>query len=141
VVSLKKCFACSQGLPKRGRRRCPECARVFKGSGWDGIDTHWRARHERIMSYQEFWASLCRAHREPKPRTCPSCRKGIPRTWPCQCPECAQVFKGRGWGGIEAHWKSRHTDVMSYEDFLASLCPAHRGAGDRTTGFLPLGEA
>ncbi len=31
-----------------------------------------------------------------------------------QCPECGHVFKGQGWGGIDAHWRSRHRDVMSY---------------------------
>jgi hypothetical protein len=92
------------------------------------------------MPYEKFWASLCRGHRAPKPLACPSCRKGIPANWPCQCPECAQVFKGRGWEGIDAHWKSHHADIMSYESFLASLCPAHRGAGDRKSGFLPLGD-
>jgi hypothetical protein len=29
---------------------------------------------------------------------------------------------------------------MPYEDFFASLCPAHRGGGDPGTGYLPLGE-
>jgi hypothetical protein len=29
---------------------------------------------------------------------------------------------------------------MPYEDFFASLCPAHRGGGDSATDYLPLGE-
>jgi hypothetical protein len=29
---------------------------------------------------------------------------------------------------------------MAYEDFFASLCPAHRGGGDPSTDYLPLGE-
>jgi hypothetical protein len=29
---------------------------------------------------------------------------------------------------------------MPYEDFFASLCPAHRGGGDPATDYLPLGE-
>ena len=34
---------------------CPECGYHFRGRGWDGIDAHWRARHESIMSYSEAW--------------------------------------------------------------------------------------
>ena len=30
---------------------CPECWYVFKGNGWDGIDAHWRPRHEDVMPY------------------------------------------------------------------------------------------
>ena len=137
---MPACLACEKGLPKRGRRRCPVCSRAFRGQGWDGIDAHWRARHLDVMTYEEFWASLCREHRAPRPRSCPSCLKGIPVGGPTQCPECAQVFRGRGWEGIEAHWRAQHADLASYEDFLASLCPAHRGTRDKHSGFLPLGE-
>jgi hypothetical protein len=56
-----------------------------------------------------------------------------------QCPECAQVFQGRGWSGVEAHWKAHHGDVMSYDDFWRSLCPAHRRSHALGSGFLPLG--
>jgi hypothetical protein len=34
---------------------CPECGHQFKGSGFDGIDAHWRAKHEAIMPYKEAW--------------------------------------------------------------------------------------
>jgi hypothetical protein len=50
------------------------------------------------------------------------------------------VFTGRGWSGVESHWRALHTDVMPYDDFFASLCPAHRGGGDPGTDYLPLGE-
>jgi hypothetical protein len=60
--------------------------------------------------------------------------------WVRQCPECAQVFQGKGWAGVEAHWKSKHEDLMSYADFWRSLCPGHRGAGDPLSGYLPLGK-
>ncbi len=30
------------------RKVCPECGHVFQGNGWDGIDAHWRAKHEGI---------------------------------------------------------------------------------------------
>jgi predicted amidophosphoribosyltransferase len=134
------CLACVRGVPKRGRRRCPECARAFRGSGWDGVEAHWNARHADRMPYERFWSSLCRAHRARRALECPCCAKGMPREGPTQCPECALVFKGKGWEGLDAHWKSKHPDVMSYDDFLGSLCPAHRKKSDRTSGFLPLGR-
>lgn len=31
------------------------------------------------------------------------------------CPECSHRFKGLGWGGIDAHWKAQHKDIMSYD--------------------------
>jgi predicted nuclease with RNAse H fold len=58
---------------------------------------------------------------------CPACAKGLPRTPPRICPECGHIFGGTTWGGIDAHWKSRHHAVMPYEQFWASLCPEHRG--------------
>ena len=39
-------------LPKN---TCPECGYQFKGSGFDGIDAHWRARHNDQMTYEEAW--------------------------------------------------------------------------------------
>jgi hypothetical protein len=32
------------------------------------------------------------------------------------CPECGHEFKGKGFGGLDAHWRARHTNVMPYED-------------------------
>jgi hypothetical protein len=34
---------------------CPECGHKFKGNGFDGIDAHWRAKHEAIMPYKDAW--------------------------------------------------------------------------------------
>ena len=34
---------------------CPECGHQFKGNGFDGIDAHWRARHEHLMPYAQAW--------------------------------------------------------------------------------------
>lgn len=31
------------------------------------------------------------------------------------CPECGHVFRGAGWGGIDAHWKALHLGIMAYE--------------------------
>jgi hypothetical protein len=57
------CRCCDVNTPKAGPRVCPECMHVFRGNGWDGIDAHWRARHEVIMPYEDFWQSLCDEHR------------------------------------------------------------------------------
>ena len=35
-------------------RTCPVCGKEFRGS-WGGIDAHWRARHEKVMPYEEAW--------------------------------------------------------------------------------------
>jgi predicted amidophosphoribosyltransferase len=139
-MSRQECPACRKRIPKRGRARCPECGYAFRGAGWDGVEAHWKARHLGAMPYREFWASLCAEHRAADPLSCPSCRKGIPLAWVRQCPECAQVFRGRGWAGVEAHWKAKHADVMSYDDFWRSLCPGHKGVGDGISGYLPLGR-
>jgi hypothetical protein len=44
-------------MPKRkaDSKICPEGDHVFRGNGWDGIDAHWRAKHEHIMSYEKAW--------------------------------------------------------------------------------------
>jgi hypothetical protein len=41
---------------KTGENLCPECDYKFKGNGFDGIDAHWRGKHEDdIMPYKEAW--------------------------------------------------------------------------------------
>lgn len=40
------------------KKVCPECGHVFKGNGWDGIDAHWRSKHEDIMPYEKAWPLL-----------------------------------------------------------------------------------
>jgi predicted amidophosphoribosyltransferase len=57
------CRCCQEDIPMERPRICPECGHVFKGNGWDGIDAHWRAKHERVMPYEAFWESLCQEHR------------------------------------------------------------------------------
>lgn len=42
-------------MSERQPKVCPECGHVFQGNGWDGIDAHWRARHEDVMPYREAW--------------------------------------------------------------------------------------
>lgn len=138
-MTAAECLACARGVPKLGRRRCPECGHAFRGSGWDGIEAHWRSRHEAVLPYASFWAALCRRHRARNVVGCPCCLKGIDVHAPRQCPECAQVFRGRGWEGLDAHWKAQHADVLAYDDLVASLCPGHRGEPDPTRGFLKFG--
>jgi hypothetical protein len=31
------------------------------------------------------------------------------------CPECGHQFQGGTWGGIDAHWKSKHEHIMPYK--------------------------
>ena len=50
-------------LPPKARagaevKICPVCGYRFKGRGWDGIDAHWRARHEAILPYERAWPLL-----------------------------------------------------------------------------------
>ena len=34
---------------------CPECGHRFRGNGFDGIDAHWRAKHEAVIPYSQAW--------------------------------------------------------------------------------------
>jgi hypothetical protein len=34
---------------------CPECGHQFRGNGFDGIDAHWRSKHEHILPYSDAW--------------------------------------------------------------------------------------
>ena len=34
---------------------CPECGHRFSGNGFDGIDAHWRSKHEHLMPYHMAW--------------------------------------------------------------------------------------
>jgi hypothetical protein len=38
-----------------GVKICPECHREFRGKGWEGIDAHWKAKHEHLLPYEEAW--------------------------------------------------------------------------------------
>lgn len=62
---MARCLWCeleqktSRRLRHGEARECPECDHVFKGSGWNGIDTHWKARHDReVMPYEGFWDGI-----------------------------------------------------------------------------------
>lgn len=58
-----QCMCCEHSVPTLGPRTCPICGHQFQGNGWDGIDAHWRSRHSGVMSYEQFWSSLCGAHK------------------------------------------------------------------------------
>jgi hypothetical protein len=60
--------------------------------------------------------------------TCRCCERRQPPNLPRLCPECPHVFRGNGWDGIDAHWRSAHEDVMPYEDFWKGLCANHGGS-------------
>ena len=40
------------------KRVCPACDYKFRGKGWEGIDAHWRSKHEDIMLYEDAWPLL-----------------------------------------------------------------------------------
>lgn len=61
---LVKCLCCTKNQKKERPRVCPECGHQFMGNGWDGIDAHWKSKHEDILPYKEFWASLCLEHKK-----------------------------------------------------------------------------
>lgn len=44
-------------------RICRECGHVFQGDGWNGIDAHWRAKHERVVHSEDFSKSMCKGTR------------------------------------------------------------------------------
>jgi hypothetical protein len=83
-------------------------------------------RPRRADSPEDQLALLGAANSSPHGRTCECCRAGIPFSRPKQCPKCLHVFQGNGWDGIDAHWRSKHENDLTYEDFWAGLCPAHR---------------
>jgi hypothetical protein len=60
----------SRRLENGQRRECPKCDKVFQGNGWDGIDAHWRAKHEREIRYEEFWKELCEFHKHGRCEQC-----------------------------------------------------------------------
>jgi len=37
------------------KKTCPACGHIFAGNGWDGIDAHWRSKHNAEMAYETAW--------------------------------------------------------------------------------------
>ena len=44
----------------------------------------------------------------------------------CPAPDCDHEF-ARAWGGIDAHWRANHEDIMPYGIFFSNLCRGHGG--------------
>jgi predicted transcriptional regulator len=42
-------------IREASHKLCPVCGHRFKGKGWDGIDAHWRSKHEATMPYERAW--------------------------------------------------------------------------------------
>ena len=58
--------------------------------------------------------------------SCYCCFKDIPQDSTKTCPACNHVFKGKGWEGLDAHWKAKHSDIMSYGELWTNMCEAHK---------------
>jgi hypothetical protein len=43
---------------ENSKKECPECGHEFKGNGWDGIDAHWRSKHDHVAPYEEVWPKI-----------------------------------------------------------------------------------
>jgi hypothetical protein len=56
-VSVQFSYTATTAAERTGKAKnvCPECGHQFKGNGFDGIDAHWRSKHEKIMPYKEAW--------------------------------------------------------------------------------------
>lgn len=61
---------CNENCPCWGKnithpRICPICGHIFKGNGWDGIDAHYKARHEKETGelYKDWWSRMCDDHK------------------------------------------------------------------------------
>lgn len=51
----KRCGVEATGKKPEIQNVCPECGHQFRGDGFDGIDAHWRSKHEHVMSYALAW--------------------------------------------------------------------------------------
>ncbi|MGD0520441.1 MAG: hypothetical protein ABSA48_04220 [Terracidiphilus sp.] len=45
---------------------CPECGHQFRGNGFDGIDAHWRSKHEHLMPYRVAWPLIKTGNYSPR---------------------------------------------------------------------------
>lgn len=80
----------------------------------------------RARSFAERWGEACELHSwqgtapnppNPRRRTPSPAEQPIgPHASLKACPECGKLFRGGTWGGIDAHWKARHSIIMPYDD-------------------------
>jgi hypothetical protein len=78
---------------------------------------------ERTLAQMEGWilGAADASHRPVRAKTTSSVKSlRTPRevgTWTMHtCPECGYAFRGGTWGGVDAHWKAFHDEIMSYRE-------------------------
>ena len=57
---------------------------------------------------------------------CLHCQNDIEVEGHRKCPLCDKQFTSGTWSGIDAHWRSEHAAVMSYEEYRTQICDKHR---------------
>ncbi|HXJ96145.1 MAG TPA: hypothetical protein VMT20_25170 [Terriglobia bacterium] len=58
-------------MSKDNPKICPECEHEFQGNGWDGIDAHWKFRHEHIVPYSIAWPLIQSGKYKRRPKRQP----------------------------------------------------------------------
>ncbi|MDF0598387.1 DUF429 domain-containing protein [Psychromarinibacter halotolerans] len=43
-----------------------------------------------------------------------------------RCPVCGHLFRGKGWSGIDAHWKALHEDLMPYAEAWEAIAAGRK---------------
>lgn len=77
------------------------------------IDVPWmQDAQRREVATDEQILSVRPMERRPKIAT-PASDVSAPGK---RCPECGHLFRGKGWGGMDAHWRAHHEPIMPYED-------------------------
>ena len=80
---MSNCGWCAEELSSRRRlepgepRECPHCDHVFKGNGWDGIDAHWKAKHENETATYKSSGTASRNARDTADNSIPNRRAGF----------------------------------------------------------------
>jgi hypothetical protein len=74
---------------RRGTKTCPApgCGKEFQGNGWDGIDAHWKAKHEDVCAYADFWAILKNIEADAQPAR----QRAVVVH---KCEQCGETFSG-----------------------------------------------
>ena len=49
------------------------------------------------------------------------------------CPECGYVFRGGTWGGIDAHWKADHSQIMPYKEAWPTIKAGRKPSAELAT--------
>jgi len=70
---------------------------------------------------------------------CLCCAKGIPFAEKKSCPLCGHSLMGRGWWGVDFHWKIRHELELPFDTFWTGLCELHRNNHLEILGSVTMG--